>query len=63
MMGYYMGIDIGTSGSKGVLVNNDGDIVAQQSCEHGMEMPKPGFLSTMQRKYGGVIFVQYLMRL
>ena len=42
-MGYYMGIDIGTSGSKGVLVNNDGDIVAQQSCEHGMEMPKPGF--------------------
>lgn len=42
-MGYYMGIDIGTSASKGVLVNNDGDIVAQHSCIHGMEMPRPGY--------------------
>lgn len=39
----YMGIDIGTSASKGVLVDVHGKIIAQHSCAHGMEMPQPNY--------------------
>lgn len=38
-----LGIDIGTSSSKGVLVALDGGIVAQHSEPHGFEMPRPGW--------------------
>ncbi len=38
-----LGIDIGTSSSKGVLVGLDGRIHAQHSVPHGFDMPRPGW--------------------
>ena len=38
-----LGIDIGTSSSKGVLVALDGRIIAEHSLPHGFEMPRPGW--------------------
>ncbi len=38
-----LGIDIGTSSSKGVLVTLDGRIVAQHSVAHTFAMPQPGW--------------------
>lgn len=40
---YYLGIDIGTFESKGVLVNAAGEIVAQASRPHKMLVPQPGW--------------------
>ncbi len=40
---YYMGIDIGTFESKGVLIDEGCRIAAQESCPHGMENPREGF--------------------
>lgn len=40
---YYMGIDIGTYESKGMLINQDGECLGTHSCPHIMETPKPGF--------------------
>lgn len=40
---YLLGVDIGTYSSKGVLVQEDGKIIAQQVVPHGMDMPKPGY--------------------
>ena len=38
-----MGIDIGTSSSKGVLVDLAGEAVAHHAVPHGFEMPRPGW--------------------
>jgi xylulokinase len=38
-----MGIDIGTTGAKGVLVTLDGAILAEHSISYGFEMPRPGW--------------------
>ena len=38
-----MGIDIGTSGSKGVLVTLDGQVLAEHSAAHSFEIPQPGW--------------------
>jgi xylulokinase len=38
-----MGIDIGTSGSKGVIVALNGDVLAEHSVEHGFDIPHPGW--------------------
>ena len=42
-MRHYLGIDIGTFESKGVLVDEAGEIVAQASRPHKMLVPKPGW--------------------
>lgn len=42
-MKYYLGIDIGTFESKGVLVGETGEIVAQASRPHRMLVPQPGW--------------------
>ena len=42
-MSYFMGIDIGTSASKGVLIDAGCNIVAQASCPHGTENPRDGW--------------------
>lgn len=39
----YMGIDIGTSETKGVLIDGRGRIFMQCSTTHGMENPKPNY--------------------
>jgi xylulokinase len=38
-----MGIDIGTSGSKGVLVTLQGRVVAEYATPHGFDIPRPGW--------------------
>jgi len=40
---YFIGIDIGTYESKGVITDAGGHVVASQSCPHEMESPKPGY--------------------
>ena len=42
-MRYYLGIDIGTFESKGVIVNEKGRIVASASRPHKMLVPQPGW--------------------
>lgn len=39
----YLGIDIGTYESKGVLVDRDGQVLAMVTRPHGMIVPEPGF--------------------
>jgi xylulokinase len=39
---FFLGVDIGTYSSKGVLVGADGGIAASHSVAHGMHMPHPG---------------------
>ncbi|MFJ9707578.1 FGGY-family carbohydrate kinase [Streptomyces sp. NPDC101234] len=39
-----LGIDIGTSGSKGVLTRPDGELVAQAVREHRTSSPRPGWV-------------------
>ncbi len=38
-----LGIDIGTSSAKGVLVRPDGEIVAVADCPHALSLPRPGW--------------------
>lgn len=42
-MKHYLGIDIGTFETKGVIVTADGDIVARASRPHQMQVPEPGW--------------------
>jgi xylulokinase len=42
-MKYYLGIDIGTFESKGVLVDADGNIVASAARPHRMQVPQAGW--------------------
>ena len=39
----YLGVDIGTFESKGVLVDSEGRIVASASKPHKMIVPQPGW--------------------
>jgi xylulokinase len=39
-----LGVDIGTSSSKGVLVRDDGTVVATATRAHGVSMPRPGWV-------------------
>jgi xylulokinase len=41
-MSYFLGIDIGTYSSKGVLVAADGSIAARHSVPHDLDIPQPG---------------------
>ena len=40
-MTYYIGIDIGTSGTKSILIDDQGIIHGQSTAEYGVQMPKP----------------------
>ena len=40
---YTLGVDIGTSSSKGVLVDRAGVIIAEASVAHTVDMPRAGF--------------------
>ncbi|HET9892897.1 MAG TPA: FGGY family carbohydrate kinase, partial [Mycobacterium sp.] len=39
-----LGVDIGTASSKGVLVRDDGTVVATASRAHEVSMPHPGWV-------------------
>ena len=38
-----VGVDVGTSGAKAVLMEEDGEILAARSEEYGVDVPKPGW--------------------
>ncbi|WP_433723767.1 FGGY-family carbohydrate kinase [Nocardia sp. CA-129566] len=40
----FLGVDIGTSGSKGVLVRPDGTVIARSERMHGVSTPRPGWV-------------------
>ncbi|MGW4772346.1 FGGY-family carbohydrate kinase [Nocardia sp. NPDC004278] len=40
----FLGVDIGTSSSKGVLVQPDGTVIARSECRHGVSTPRPGWV-------------------
>ena len=40
---YLLGVDIGTYSSKGVLVREDGLVIASHAVEHLLSLPKPGW--------------------
>ena len=42
-LGYTLGIDIGTFESKGVLVDDRGQIIAEAAHPHKMIVPRPGW--------------------
>ncbi|MEZ6087972.1 MAG: xylulokinase [Pirellulaceae bacterium] len=42
-MAYYLGIDIGTSGTKTLLIDVAGDVLAEAVAEYPMHQPKPGW--------------------
>ena len=43
MSDYFMGVDTGTHETKGVIIDIEGNIVAQSSTPHKMMNPAPGF--------------------
>lgn len=42
-MTYYLGIDIGTGESKGVLIDSDCNVVCSVACSHETRNPRPGW--------------------
>lgn len=60
-MRYYLGIDIGTYESKGVLVDAEGGIVARAAKPHKMLVPRPGWAEHRAREDWWEDFV-YLCR-
>src|SRR4051812_5588907 len=49
-MRHYLGVDIGTYESKGVLVDGEGRIVASASKPHKMIVPQPGWAEHRPRE-------------
>lgn len=42
-MNHYLGIDIGTSGTKTLLIDSSGKVVAEANAEYPLHQPKPGW--------------------
>ena len=45
-MQHYLGIDIGTSGTKTLICDEDGKVLATATAEHPISTPKPGWSNT-----------------
>ena len=43
MAKYFMGIDVGTYESKGVIINDKAEVVCSAATPHGLENPKPHY--------------------
>jgi xylulokinase len=42
-MGYLMGVDVGTSGTRALMVDESGKVVASATAEHPLSLPAPGW--------------------
>lgn len=42
-MSHYLGIDVGTSGTKTLLIDESGSVLAEATAEYPMQQPKPGW--------------------
>ena len=52
MKKYILGIDIGTSGTKTILVDDEGRVAAAKTVEYPMETPRPGWTPWRFRRSG-----------
>src|SRR5919106_2543642 len=39
----YLGVDVGSSATKGVVVDHEGQVVARARCDHTVDHPHPGW--------------------
>ena len=53
MTDVYLGVDIGTASTKGVLATTDGKILATATRAHAMSLPKPGWAEMDAETIGG----------
>ena len=60
---YLIGIDIGTLGSKGVVTDLDGNVLAEDFREHGVIHPKPGWAEHDPEEHWWKDFVQISRRI
>jgi xylulokinase len=62
-MSYYLGIDVGTFESKGVIVDGGGRVVASAAKPHKMLVPQPGWAEHRPRQdwWGDVTFISKRM--
>lgn len=58
-----LGIDIGTSAAKGVLVERDGTVVARAQWQHGVSTPRPGWVEHQAENVWWEEFVSIARRL
>lgn len=42
MTRHFLGVDIGTYSSKGVIVDEQGRVIASHTVAHDLQMPRPG---------------------
>ncbi len=42
-MAYYLGIDLGTSGVKSIIIDTKGNVIAEGNAEYPLYQPKPGW--------------------
>lgn len=42
-MDYLLGIDIGTSGTKSIVIDTEGKVLATATCEHDIVSPRAGW--------------------
>ena len=50
-MAYLLGIDIGTSGTKTLICDEDGTVLATAMAEHPISCPKPGWSEQTPEDY------------
>jgi len=48
---FLIGVDIGTLGSKGVIIDSEGRVLAQHFVEHGINIPRPGWAEQNPEDY------------
>jgi xylulokinase len=62
-MKHYLGVDVGTYETKGVIVTGDGTIVAQAARPHQMIVPQPGWAEHDAERdwWGDFVFVTQKM--
>ncbi len=62
-MKHYLGVDVGTYETKGVIVRGDGSIVAQAARPHQMTVPRPGWAEHDAERdwWGDFVFVTKAM--
>lgn len=63
-MQYYLGLDVGTTGIKGVLIDKNRHVLASESREHKQYFPKPGWVEQdpMELLHNCLAIVAALMR-
>lgn len=61
-MGYVLGIDLGTSSLKGLIMNKAGQLVAEASAEYRIDSPAPGF-SEQHPEYWVIAFEEVITKL